>query len=158
MDKGEAVGSATADAILVPVDFEPPSMQALETGLELGRKLGAEVVLLHVYGLPLYVYPGMDPIIAPAMNHEIASAANRALDQLAESNGGLRRIVRAGEAADQILAVIDDLHPRLVVMGTHGRSGIARWFMGSVAEQVARRSPIPVLTVRAHQESTTPAA
>jgi len=133
-------------------------MHALETGLELGSKLDAEVVLLHVYGLPVYVYPGMDPILAPVMNQEIVSAATRALDQLAESFGGLRRIVRAGDASEQILEVIDELRPRIVVMGTHGRSGLARWFMGSVAEQVARRSPIPVLTVRARPESTIPAA
>jgi nucleotide-binding universal stress UspA family protein len=99
----------------------------------------------------------MDPIIAPTLNHEIAEAATRALDQLAESSGGLRRIVRAGDAVEEILAVIDELHPSMVVMGTHGRSGLARWVMGSVAEQVARRSSIPVLTVRTPRESTPPA-
>jgi nucleotide-binding universal stress UspA family protein len=132
-------------------------MHALETGLALARKVGAQVILLHVYGFPVYLYPGMDPIIAPTMNHEIAEAAKRALDQLAESSGGLQRIVRAGDAAEQILAVINELHPSMVVMGTHGRSGLARWVLGSVAEQVARRSPIPVLTVRTPRESTPPA-
>lgn len=157
METGRTGGSATGSSILVPVDFEPPSMHALETGLQLAHKIGAEVVLLHVYGLPVYVYPGMDPIIAPTLNREIAEAATRALDQLAESSGGLRRIVRSGNAAEEILAVIDELRPSMVVMGTHGRSGLARWVLGSVAEQVSRRSSIPVLTVRTPRESTPPA-
>jgi nucleotide-binding universal stress UspA family protein len=149
--------SATGNAILVPVDFEPPSMHALDTALELGRNLGAPVILLHVYGLPVYLYPGMDPIVAPTLNQEIAAAATRSLDQIADASGGLARILRSGDAAQQILEVIAELRPRMVVMGTHGRSGFARWVMGSVAEQVARHSSIPVLTVRTPPESAAPA-
>ena len=138
----------SADLILVPIDFEESSQKALDLAKELAPRLGAEVVLVHAYQLPVYTYPGLEPGVLPGFHAEVTGAAKRALGQLAERAGGLRSILREGDPATEILAAIDDLGPRMVVMGTHGRRGLSHLFLGSVAEKVVRRSHVPVMTVR----------
>jgi nucleotide-binding universal stress UspA family protein len=135
--------------ILVPIDFQDASLDALATSRELAARLGLEVVLLHVYTIPVVVYPGFDPIIAPGLPDEIAAAAKNAIETLAADQGGLRTILRAGDPASEVLKAIDELKPALVAMGTHGRKGLAHFLMGSVTEKVVRSSPAPVLTVHA---------
>jgi nucleotide-binding universal stress UspA family protein len=135
--------------ILVPIDFQDASLDALSISRELAGRLGLEVVLLHVYTIPVVVYPGFDPIIAPGLPEEIATAAKNALDALATEQGGLRSILKAGDPASEILKTIGELKPALVAMGTHGRKGIAHFLMGSVTEKLVRSSPVPILTVHA---------
>lgn len=139
--------------LLVPVDFEEASREALRTAQEIAPKLGLSVVLLHVYTVPVFVYPGFEAIAAPGLPEELASAARQALDQLAESSGKLRSILRAGEPAAEIKRVIDEIRPSMVIMGTHGRRGVAHLLLGSVAEKVIRASDVPVLTVHARASS-----
>ena len=135
--------------ILVPIDFQDASLDALATARELGGRLGLEVVLLHTYTIPVAVYPGFDPIVAPGLPEEITAAAKSALEKLAADQGGLRSILRAGDPAVEILKTIDELKPALVAMGTHGRTGLAHFLLGSVTEKIVRSSPAPVLTVHA---------
>ena len=135
--------------ILVPIDFQDASLDALATARELGGCLGLEVVLLHTYTIPVAVYPGFDPIVAPGLPEEITAAAKSALEKLAADQGGLRSILRAGDPAVEILETIDEIKPALVAMGTHGRKGLAHFLLGSVTEKIVRSSPAPVLTVHA---------
>jgi nucleotide-binding universal stress UspA family protein len=135
--------------ILVPIDFHDASLDALAMALELGTKLGLEVVLMHTYTVPVVVYPGFDPIVAPGLPDEIATTAKSALESLATERGGLRTVLRSGDPAVEILRVIDELRPALVAMGTHGRTGLAHLLLGSVTETVVRSSRAPVLTLRA---------
>jgi nucleotide-binding universal stress UspA family protein len=135
--------------ILVPIDFQDASLDALATARELAVKLGLEVVLLHTYTIPVVVYPGFDPIVAPGLPEEIATAAKNALETLATEQGGLRSLLRAGDPATEILRAVDELHPALVAMGTHGRKGLAHLLLGSVTEKIVRSSSAPVLTVHA---------
>jgi nucleotide-binding universal stress UspA family protein len=89
---------------------------------------------------------------APAAEYEaIQDAAQAYLDGVAKQIGGetTTRIAR-GDAADRILAAIDELSPRLVVMSSHGHSGAARLVRGSVAERVLRHSPAPLLVTNPH--------
>ena len=137
------------DVILVPLGFDASSEVAIAMAKWLCGKLDARLVLAHIYASPSYFYPGMMPIMLPTVDQEIAAAASRALDAAAREAGATQKILRQGDAATEILAIIDELKPRLVVMGTHGRTGIARVALGSVAEKIVRRSPVPVLTVRA---------
>ena len=136
------------NVILVAVDFEQASEKALELAKELCGKLGCELTLVHVYQLPIYTYPGLEPAVLPGLQNEITGAAKRALDQLADKHGIPRAILREGDPATEILATIDEIHPKLAVVGTHGRRGLTHLFLGSVAEKVVRRSTAPVLTVR----------
>jgi nucleotide-binding universal stress UspA family protein len=135
--------------ILVPIDFQEASLDALATARELGGRLGLEVVLMHAYVIPVAVYPGFDPIVAPGLPQEITAAAKGALEKLAADQGDLRSILRAGDPAVEILKTIDEIKPALVAMGTHGRKGLAHFLLGSVTEKIVRSSPAPVLTVHA---------
>lgn len=135
--------------ILVPIDFQDASMAALAAARDLAVRLGLEVVLLHTYAIPVVVYPGFDPIVAPGLPEEIATTARTAIENLAAEQGGLRALLRAGDPATEIIKCIEEEHPAMVAMGTHGRRGLAHILLGSVAEKVVRSSPVPVLTVRA---------
>jgi nucleotide-binding universal stress UspA family protein len=137
------------DVILIPTDFEEASRRALAFGKDLAAKLGCEVVLLHVYQLPVYTYPGLEPAVLPSFVNELSQAAQRALDTLANEAAVKRALLREGDPATEILSAVDELSPRMVIMGTHGRRGLAHILIGSVAERVVRRSPVPVLTMRA---------
>lgn len=135
--------------ILVPIDFQDASFEALALARDLAQRLGLEVVLLHTYAIPIVVYPGFDPIISPGLPDEIAAAANAAIEKVAADNGGLRTVVRAGDAATEILREIEETKPALVALGTHGRKGLAHLLLGSVAEKIVRSSAVPVITVHA---------
>jgi nucleotide-binding universal stress UspA family protein len=135
--------------ILVPIDFEDASLSALAKARDLAGRLGLEVMLTHTYTIPITIYPGFEPIVAPGLPDQIAAAAKSSLETLAAEQGGLRSVLRCGDPATEILAVIAELKPELVVMGTRGRKGLAHLFLGSVAEKVVRASPAPVLTVHA---------
>src|SRR5262245_21095616 len=139
---------AEGDVIVVGVDFEAASDKALQLAKELAGKLGCDVVLVHVYQLPIYTYPGLEPAVLPTYQTEITTAAKRALDQYAERHGVARAILREGDPASEILATIEETKPKMAVLGTHGRRGLTHLFLGSVAEKVVRRSKAPVLTVR----------
>jgi nucleotide-binding universal stress UspA family protein len=134
--------------ILVPVDLIDASPQALHTAQELAKRLRGEVVLLHVYRLPEYTYPGMNGALFVNVAGAIKDAACKALEELAEAAGGLRALLREGDPASEILRAIDEEQPSLVVMGTHGRKGFSRLLLGSVTERVIRRSSVPVMAVR----------
>lgn len=136
-----------AKQILVPIDLGKGAASTVQLALELAKPLGAEVVLLHVYTLPRYAYAGVDIVIPPESIEEISAAAQHALDAFAKKHGGLRYLMREGDPAEQIIQVIESVRPYMVVMGTHGRRGIARMLLGSVAETVVRMSPVPVVTV-----------
>lgn len=144
--------------ILVPTDFSPCSCEALDHAAELAERYGATLVVLHVWqtptlmrasdALPLGVGDGYQTLAH--MARERASAEmDDFLAPLVEREGlWFRRQIEMGEPADTILAVAEQGHFDLVVMGTHGRTGIKRMILGSVAEQVSRRATCPVLTIR----------
>ena len=135
--------------ILVPVDFEEASVEALAQARTLAETLGFEVVLLHVYAVPAPFYSGIAPMAGPGLSEEIHLAAAETLERFAAENGNLRNILRCGDPTTEALAVINEVRPEMVVMGTHGREGLAHWLLGSVAENIVRKSPVPVLTLRA---------
>ncbi len=137
--------------ILVPIDFQDASLDALAAARALAGRLGLEVLLLHTYTIPVVVYPGFDPIVAPGLPEEIATTAKNALEKLAVEQGGLRSLLRAGDPATEILRAIDELKPAMVAMGTHGRTGLSHLLLGSVTEKIVRASSVPVLTIRAGQ-------
>jgi nucleotide-binding universal stress UspA family protein len=140
-----------ADTVLVAVDFEEASRRAIEIARELSRPLGSEMVLVHVYQIPVYTYPGLEPQITPDLRLEITLAASRALDNLAAEVGVARALLREGDPATAILDAAREVGASMIAMGTHGRRGLSHVLLGSVAEKVVRSSEIPVLTVRAGQ-------
>jgi nucleotide-binding universal stress UspA family protein len=122
------LGSKT---MLVAIEFDDASSNAIAVACSLAPDLGLEIVLLHV------VPPG-----------PIAQTAQSALAKVAEAHGGLRSLLRAGDPAMEILKVIEELEPMLVAIGTRKRAGL-----GSVVAKVVGMSPTPVLTVHAKEPS-----
>lgn len=145
--------------ILVPIDFSASSRAAIEYAFFLAGAFGAEVVVLHVREPIGYVGPETLALVAtvpgqPSPERMRADAAREVEQALAAAGGrprGVQVRVEAGDPAGTILAVAGDVEADLVVMGTHGRTGLSRLVVGSVAELVIRRSSRPVLVVRGPQ-------
>lgn len=138
--------------ILVATDFGESSEQAVLVAVELAERLGASVTLLHVYEVPEYVYfnderPRIEGWIAPIQ----ASASKRleeAMTKIRSRIPGATSVLLQGRPGDEIVRAVGETHPDLVVIGTHGRRGVAHALLGSVAERVVRMASAPVLTVR----------
>jgi nucleotide-binding universal stress UspA family protein len=139
--------------ICCPIDFSDASRAAMEVAADLARRGGADLVLLHAYPIPGYTFPDGSVVASPKMMQDLADQAERHLE---EWRGEAAKIVGSrvttqkaiGEPAAEIVAFARSAGVDLVVVGTHGRTGIEHALMGSVAERVVRRAPCPVLTVR----------
>lgn len=136
--------------ILVPIDFSANAEQALDYAVELGRKLGAKVHLVNAIGLPLVASPELGLPYSVQMLDNMTVENKKGLDELAAARADTvgQTIVRNGDARDVILHAAEEVRADLIVMGTHGRRGISRALLGSVAESIVRTSPVPVLTIR----------
>jgi nucleotide-binding universal stress UspA family protein len=140
--------------ILVPTDFSEGSRLALRLALDLAKTVGGEVTLLHVYQFPGYAFPDGSTFVAgPEVTAEIVRTVGDALDraagQAAEESGITPKVRSAeGTTVDEIIAETKRGEYDLVVMGSHGHSGLRHLILGSVTERVLRHCPRPVLTVR----------
>jgi nucleotide-binding universal stress UspA family protein len=138
--------------ILCPVDFSSTSERALDYAMALARRLDARVTLLHTYNLPSVLMP--DGVLLPNAEALTTVSADhqQMLDRLAETRAGrlvpLTTKLRLGSPAQEVLAAIREETPDLVVMGTHGRTGLQHVLLGSIAERVVRASTVPVMTIR----------
>jgi len=139
--------------LLVPTDFSAASERALDCALALASKLGAKVFLLHAYALPIIGFPDGMLIPSAEIASRIISEAEKELaacvERRKESGATIVTLLRQGDAREAILVAAEEISADLVVMGTHGRRGITRALIGSVAEAIVRVAPVPVLTVHA---------
>lgn len=136
--------------ILVPTDFSESAERALGYAVALAGKLGATVHVVNSIAIPALGVPELGVAVASTMM-ETAVAANQAeLDKLAARYAeiGLTTQLRTGDARDVIIEVAKEIGAELIVMGTHGRRGVRRALLGSIAEGVLRMAPCPVLTIR----------
>ena len=133
--------------ILAPIDFSEPSNRALAYARALANKYGAALYLLHVVR-DTRDAPGTDTDRSRSLADEIERAARDRLDGLLAGERGERMITRIGQPHDEILGYARTHDIDLIVMGTHGYSGIEHMVLGSVAERVVRSAPCPVMTVR----------
>jgi nucleotide-binding universal stress UspA family protein len=148
--------------VIVAIDFSPSSRSALDYATLLAATLGASMEVVHVREPPGYVGPdtmALLPIAAGQpgfeqtrgeVQRELEGALARAPSRPARHS--VR--IESGEPSDAILQVAADSGADLIVMGTHGRSGLARALLGSVAESVLRRAACPVLTIRVAQRTS----
>jgi nucleotide-binding universal stress UspA family protein len=137
--------------ILVATDFQPPAAHALDLAVTLAARDEAQLTLLNVYSTPVLVHSADDPIVLESLP-ELRAHAQRQLDELLDRIRGrwpkVSGAIREGEAKKEIVEAAREMGADLVVLGTHGNSGLARVLLGSVAEHVVRHSHVPVLTVR----------
>ena len=142
----------TVHHILVPMDFSAYAEQALDYAMALGQKLQARVTLLHVIQPPLLASADMGVWPSPAFLDELEAAI------AGDMEGYLARVTAAGLEGEiavvhgvpfqQILDTAKARQVDLIILGTHGRTGLTHVLLGSVAEKVARLAPCPVLIVR----------
>jgi nucleotide-binding universal stress UspA family protein len=136
--------------ILVPTDLAEGSDQALAYACELARPLGATVHLLNVIGIPSLGVPELGVALTAATIDQLVVDNQVALDRLAATCTAPmgQVLIKSGDALDMINQAATELAIDLIVMGTHGRRGLSRALLGSMAETVVRSAPCPVLTVR----------
>jgi universal stress protein A len=143
--------------VLHPTDFSPHSEAAARLAFALARDYGARVLVLHV--LEPVVVGGAQGIAIP--DPGAYEAEMRARLEEVRPSGTTKVLVEhrllLGSVAEEILRVAKESQCGVIVLGTHGRTGLGRLLMGSVAEQVVRKAPCPVLTVKAPPRAAAPA-
>ena len=137
--------------ILVPTDFSETSERALDYALDLAEKMNAAVTVMHAYEIPIVGFPDGALVATADVASRIADVSRAALEATAKKRAGrvakLATLLRDGVAYEEIRTVADEIDADLIVLGTHGRRGIARALLGSVAENVIRTTQRPVLTI-----------
>ena len=137
--------------ILAPIDFDHFSNQSLDYAVKLAARLHATVHVIHVYPIPAYSFPDGALITSAELAVRLSETAQKHLDLAVASQQGhgveLSTALLTGNPWEEIGKVAKTEHADLIVMGTHGRRGMARAILGSVAEQVIRTSTVPVLVV-----------
>jgi nucleotide-binding universal stress UspA family protein len=134
--------------ILCPVDFDENSLNALERAAKFARSAKSKLILLHV--LPIFIAPGEVPPPLALYEDQRRSAEAKLTSIAREVLGGIDYEVQVdcGDVVGAISQSERKLQPDLIVMATHGRKGLGRMLLGSVAEGVLRRATCPVLTIR----------
>lgn len=143
--------------ILVPTDFSAHATEAMHVAIDLAKRYGASIHLVHVFQSVAYVMPdGYVSYSAPQLRDIMGE-----LDKLLESAkqqviaSGITLVetdLLEGAPATEVARFAATRHSDLIVMGTHGRTGLKHALIGSIAEKVVRSAPCPVLTVKAAKE------
>jgi universal stress protein A len=147
--------------ILVPVDFSRHSERAVHVAAELARRYEGSLDIVHVYDPIAYPLPDGYVMFTRQQLDELFAEFDRrlaAMKQLATA-AGISRVethLRQGSCAADICEFAGHGAFDLIVMGTHGRSGLSHFLLGSVAERVLRSAPCPVLTVKAEKTASSP--
>lgn len=143
------------DTVLVPVDFSASSRKALDYALAFAKQFSAKLVVLHVVELP-YVGAGLGEMEAPPMETELRGYAEEHLQRLVQSHLAGRiehsTLLRSGQPWYEVAEAAKETDAHLIIMGTHGYTGLKHVLMGSTAERVVRHAPCPVLIVREREK------
>jgi universal stress protein A len=139
--------------ILAPTDFSDYSKKALSDALELAQTFGAKLSLLHVIEPPPYPLEGFAPLAVGTdllgdLEQQASTALAQVLPDAQEATVEVTRAVAIGSPSQTIVETAEAEHVDLIVMATHGRTGLSHLLIGSVAERVVRTAPCPVLTIR----------
>jgi universal stress protein A len=137
--------------IVCPVDFSESSDHAARYAVGLARQLGASIHFVHAWQPPVYPLPDGPIILGPEVVARITDEARRALDAVAERFRDPELTIETrllqGATDHEIVRCASEIGADLIVMGTHGRTGLAHLVLGSVAERVVRTAGVPVLCV-----------
>ena len=141
--------------ILVPTDFAESSRAAEDVALELAQRFAVPLTVVHIYPVPATIYTGVPFVPVADYVQAFEDAAKDQLNSEAERLRGkgveVSTVLKMGAPWEEILEIAKKVDVGLIVMGTHGRRGLPRALLGSVAEKVVRLSPVPVLTIHAAQ-------
>ncbi len=151
------IPSKESARIVVGVDFSPQSRQALSVATQMARDVGADIVLVHAFAPPgaaegIAGAPRTRDQMAVAVHDQTAEAvqlSSQWAEQVREEGVGAEVVARESDPAALVLETARNEDASMIVVGTHGRTGLRRVLLGSVAEQVIRGSDRPVLAVPA---------
>ncbi len=139
--------------VLCPVDFSEYSDYALQHALAYAKTFGAELHVVHVLELPFmptYAMAGLPELSVPTeeLEAQVRKHTEEVVQECRKSHDKVEGTVRIGSAFLEIIECAKEIDADLIVMGTHGRTGLTHMLIGSVAEKVVRKAPCPVLTVK----------
>ena len=141
------------ETIVVGADFSEIGRAALEWAIELARPLKSRIVLAHVYDLPIVGFPDASFIVDAQTASRMSDDAQKGLDaevaRFRDCGVPIEGSLQQGDARDELPALAVSLGAWLLVVGSHGRRGVARALLGSVAETIVRASTVPVAVIRA---------
>jgi len=141
--------------ILVPIDFSDCSKKALQYAVPFAKQFGATITLLHVVHVNYVGGPEFGALDFPLSEIDLRKSAEQQLAELAatevQPQTAAATLVRIGQEVVEIVGAAKELESDLIIISTHGRTGLKHVFMGSVAENVVRLAPCPVLVVREHE-------
>jgi universal stress protein A len=147
-------------SILLPTDFSECANYALSYAVSFARQAGASIICVHVIEpvVPTVGYTGMaEPLPMADISDQLESSAERELPKIAACDecAGLNveEVIVHGDAASEIVRVAAERGVDLIVISSHGRTGLGRMLFGSTAESVVRHAPCPVLVVKPPTES-----
>lgn len=146
--------------VLVPVDFSEASDAAIQHAKEIAQTYGAEIDLLHVVEEPFYP-PAYGPDVSRFPTQDVVKRVEAQLAEMAREKIGYEHVMvsaTTGTPSNAILEYMDENDVDLVVMATHGRTGLDRVLLGSVTERVLRQSPTPIFVVKPGRKSLVPAS
>jgi|SRR5689334_15435547 nucleotide-binding universal stress UspA family protein len=140
--------------VLYATDFSPASRRAFATAVDLARSFNAALTIVHVMTrlIPIVPEQYFDAELFDRIERQTREWTTRRLKSLADragrSGARVKAELREGDAAPEIIKAAKSARSDVIVVGTHGRTGIPKFFLGSVAERVVRTAACPVLTVR----------
>ncbi len=141
----------TPKTILVPTDLGEGADAALEYACDLARPFGARIHLVSAITIPALGVPELGVAMTGSVVDGMMADTLHGLEAIIERNkhrGAFAKpVLKSGDPVDIINETAKEVGADMIVMTTHGRTGVARWLLGSVTEQVVRTSPIPVLTI-----------
>lgn len=150
-------GAATINSLIVPLDGSALAENVLPMAVEMAKQLDLEIELFRAYQIPYNVYAGDEGFYAGNFDELIAGVRDEATEYLDKKTAELKKlgvtkvscVSKEGFAGDEIISLGRKTPDNVIAMSSHGRSGVKRWVLGSVAETVVRHSGDPVLIVRA---------
>ena len=155
--------------ILIAIDYNPTATSIAESGYSLAKSMNAEVTLLHVVADYTY-YSSLDysPVLGfdsfsnlgAIQTNTIVELQNAAQDYLGKikdqlGDESINTIIKEGDTGDAILSAAAELKADIIVMGTHGRRGLDKILMGSVAEKILRHSKVPMFIIPSTEPGAT---
>lgn len=155
-EEAKSEGEATLKSIVVPLDGSELAESVLPTVADMAKALNLEVELFRAYRIPYNAYAGDEGFYAGNLEELLASVRDEAREYLDKKAADLRRlgvakvlcVTKEGFAGDEIISLGRTTPDNLIAMCSHGRSGVKRWVLGSIAETVVRHSDDPVLVLR----------
>jgi nucleotide-binding universal stress UspA family protein len=137
--------------ILVPLDGSPNAEAVLPHAEALAKSENAELIILRVPSIPAAEFVALDPVIASTLRQDIRDEATtyvtEKVNTLKRENIKATGITKEGPVPDTILDVAVETQADMIAMSTHGRTGVKRWLMGSVADKIIHHAHIPVMLI-----------